>query len=150
MLKIAGNASQRRVWVGAPGWALLANRAEFFLNWLALNALGVSIVPLNHEGTAEDLAYIVGNSGLLMIVTLPDYQSLADAIAVELGPRFRLCWMAKRRPRRSWKLLRVPLTQQVSAGFVYVGQHWKAQRVHAVERLFSVAWRMVSGSGWVL
>lgn len=65
---------------------LLANRAEFFLNWLALNALGVSIVPLNHEGTAEDLAYIVGNSGLLMIVTLPDYQSLADAIAVELGP----------------------------------------------------------------
>lgn len=60
---------------------ILDNRAEFFLHWFALNALGVSIVPLNGEATPEDLAYIVNDSALKLIVALPERLELAHKVA---------------------------------------------------------------------
>lgn len=60
---------------------MLDNRAEFFLHWLALNALGVSIVPLNGEATADDLAYIVDDSRPLVILALPARRAQADTVA---------------------------------------------------------------------
>ena len=58
--------------VGARIGLILENRPAFFLHWLALNAIGVSVVPLNGEASAEDLAYIVDDSGLQFVVTLPE------------------------------------------------------------------------------
>lgn len=60
---------------------MLDNRAEFFLHWFALNALGVSIVPLNGEATPEDLAYIINDSGLRLIVALGERLPLAHRAA---------------------------------------------------------------------
>lgn len=60
---------------------ILDNRAEFFLHWFALNGLGVSIVPLNGEATPEDLAYIVNDSGLRLIVALTERLPLAHKVA---------------------------------------------------------------------
>ncbi|MDA5193504.1 AMP-binding protein [Govanella unica] len=57
---------------------LLDNRAEFFLHWIALNALGVSIVPLNGEATVDDLAYIVGDSQPRFILALSSRRELAE------------------------------------------------------------------------
>lgn len=37
---------------------MLENRPAFFLHWLALNALGVSVVPLSTELRAAELEYI--------------------------------------------------------------------------------------------
>ena len=65
---------------GARVGLILDNRADFFIHWIALNALGVSIVPLNAEATPEDLAYIVDDSGLLFIVALADRMDVAEAV----------------------------------------------------------------------
>jgi acyl-CoA synthetase (AMP-forming)/AMP-acid ligase II len=42
---------------GARVALLLDNRPEFFVHWLALNALGVSIVPINPDLRPEELAF---------------------------------------------------------------------------------------------
>lgn len=60
---------------------LLDNRIEFFVHWLALNALGVSIVPLNAEGSTADMAHVVRDSGVVMAVVLPERRGLIKAAA---------------------------------------------------------------------
>ncbi|WP_310633853.1 AMP-binding protein [Paraburkholderia sp.] len=47
---------------------MLENRPAFFLHWLALNALGVSVVPLSTELRAAELEYIAGHSELDLAV----------------------------------------------------------------------------------
>ncbi|MEM5452566.1 AMP-binding protein [Burkholderia sp. JPY164] len=49
---------------------MLDNRAEFFLCWLALNGIGVSIVPLNAEHSAAEMAHVLRDSAAVMVVTL--------------------------------------------------------------------------------
>ncbi|HAP24105.1 MAG TPA: ATP-dependent acyl-CoA ligase, partial [Achromobacter sp.] len=41
---------------------LLENRPAFFLHWFALNALGVSVVPINPDLRAAELEYLAGHS----------------------------------------------------------------------------------------
>jgi acyl-CoA synthetase (AMP-forming)/AMP-acid ligase II len=47
---------------------LLDSRPDFFWHWLALNALGVSIVPINRDLRANELEYIIAHSGLVTVV----------------------------------------------------------------------------------
>lgn len=49
---------------------LLENRDSFFFHWLALNALGASIVPINPDYRDEELAYILAHSDAILAVTL--------------------------------------------------------------------------------
>ena len=51
---------------------LLENRAEFFFHWLALNFLGVSIVPLNGEYPENELAYVISHSELNLIISVDE------------------------------------------------------------------------------
>ena len=44
---------------------LLENRPAFLFHWLALNALGVSVVPINAEMRSAELEYLVGHSGIV-------------------------------------------------------------------------------------
>ena len=60
---------------------LLENRAEFFFHWLALNALGVSIVPLNGEFSVAELNYVISHSELELIITLPPYMQKLEQAA---------------------------------------------------------------------
>ena len=41
---------------------MLENRPAFFFHWLALNALGASVVPMNPEWRSAELEYLVGHS----------------------------------------------------------------------------------------
>lgn len=50
---------------------LLENRPAFLLHWFALNALGVSVVPINAELRAAELAYLIGHSEMCLAVALP-------------------------------------------------------------------------------
>lgn len=50
---------------------LLENRPAFFLHWFALNALGVSIVPLNPDLRIIELSYVIAHSELVAIVAIP-------------------------------------------------------------------------------
>lgn len=51
---------------------LLANRPSFFHHWFALNALGVSVVPISPEMRRAEWAYLIGHSGMCLAVCLPD------------------------------------------------------------------------------
>jgi len=57
---------------------MLDNRPGMFFHWLALNALGVSVVPLNPEWRSAELEYLIGHSELDVAVVPP-------ARALELG-----------------------------------------------------------------
>jgi acyl-CoA synthetase (AMP-forming)/AMP-acid ligase II len=61
----AGYAQGQRVGL------LLENRPAFFLHWFALNALGVSIVPLNPDLRIIELSYVIVHSELVAIVAIP-------------------------------------------------------------------------------
>jgi acyl-CoA synthetase (AMP-forming)/AMP-acid ligase II len=50
---------------------MLENRPTFFLHWLALNALGISVVPINTEMRAAELNYLLEHSELCLAVVLP-------------------------------------------------------------------------------
>jgi acyl-CoA synthetase (AMP-forming)/AMP-acid ligase II len=50
---------------------LLENRPAFFLHWFALNALGVSLVPLNPDLRILELSYAIAHSELVAIVAIP-------------------------------------------------------------------------------
>ena len=54
---------------------LLENRPEFFIHWLALNALGVSAVPLNPDWREAELEYVLGHSEASLAVVLADRKS---------------------------------------------------------------------------
>lgn len=47
---------------------LLENRPDFLMHWLALNALGVSVVPLSPNLRQAELAYLVQDSEVILAV----------------------------------------------------------------------------------
>jgi acyl-CoA synthetase (AMP-forming)/AMP-acid ligase II len=61
---------------------LLENRPAFFRHWLALNALGISVVPINPDLRQAELAYLIGHSEMAAAVVLPvRHADLARAAA---------------------------------------------------------------------
>lgn len=68
---------------------LLENRPAFLFHWFALNALGVSVVPVNAEMRSAELEYLVGHSEICLAVTLPqraaDLRAAAAAAGVAMG-----------------------------------------------------------------
>lgn len=55
---------------------LLENRPDFYRHWLALNALGVSLVPINPDYRLEELRYLLAHSEAALAVVLPEYLPL--------------------------------------------------------------------------
>jgi acyl-CoA synthetase (AMP-forming)/AMP-acid ligase II len=47
---------------------MLENRPAFFFHWLALNAVGASVVPMNTEWRRAELEYLVGHSEIRVAV----------------------------------------------------------------------------------
>src|SRR5882762_8112494 len=64
---------------GARVALLLENRPVFFLHWLALNALGVSIVPINPDLRPDELSFQMDLSGADLLVETPDRINLANS-----------------------------------------------------------------------
>jgi acyl-CoA synthetase (AMP-forming)/AMP-acid ligase II len=57
--------------VGHRVGLLLDSRPEIVFHWLALNALGASIVPLNPEYRAAEFEYVLGHAEVQVVVALP-------------------------------------------------------------------------------
>lgn len=61
---------------------MLENRPDFFLHWIALNGLGVSVVPLNPDLRPAELDYLVQHSEIVLAVGMaafvPRLQAAAD------------------------------------------------------------------------
>jgi acyl-CoA synthetase (AMP-forming)/AMP-acid ligase II len=62
---------------------LLENRPLHYLHFLALNALGASMVPINPDYRAGEIAYLLRHSEAALVVALPD--RLDDLRAVARG-----------------------------------------------------------------
>ncbi len=61
---------------------LLENRPQFFLHYLALNALGVSLVPLNPDYRAAELAYVLEHSESVLAVVLPGRGDVLKSLGI--------------------------------------------------------------------
>ncbi len=51
---------------------LLENRPEFFRHWMALNALGISIVPINPDLKPDEIAFQLGLAKPVLVVALAE------------------------------------------------------------------------------
>jgi acyl-CoA synthetase (AMP-forming)/AMP-acid ligase II len=67
---------------------LLENRPAFIFHWLALNALGASVVPINAEMRSAELVYLIGHSEIGLAVTLPGRAADLHAAAAQAGVAF--------------------------------------------------------------
>ena len=50
---------------------LLDNRPDFLYHWWALNALGVSVVPIHSDMRSAELQYLIDHSEIVLAVVLP-------------------------------------------------------------------------------
>lgn len=57
---------------------ILENRPEFFIHWLALNAVGASIVPINAEMRPDELAHQMKIAKPDLMITLPQHMPLVE------------------------------------------------------------------------
>ncbi len=64
---------------------LVENRPDFFLWWLALNNLGLSVVPVNPDLRAAELSYMVGHSEPVLAVSITSRAMVLQAAAVDAG-----------------------------------------------------------------
>ncbi|HVL57921.1 MAG TPA: AMP-binding protein [Burkholderiaceae bacterium] len=76
----------------AAGWGhghraglLLENRPAFFGAWIALNALGVSVVPISAEMRAAELDYLIGHSEIDAAIVWPSRVRDVEAAAARVG-----------------------------------------------------------------
>ncbi len=91
----AAEVERLRAAYALAGWGhghrvglLLENRPAFLLHWFALNALGVSVVPINADMRSAELRYLIGHSEIGLAVTLPERASDLHAAAAEAGIAF--------------------------------------------------------------
>ncbi len=66
---------------------LMENRPAFFLHWFALNALGVSVVPINADLRSAELEYLIGHSEISIAIALPSHHAVLRAAADAVGSR---------------------------------------------------------------
>jgi acyl-CoA synthetase (AMP-forming)/AMP-acid ligase II len=71
---------------------LLENRPAFLLHWFALNALGVSVVPIHAELRHAELTYLIGHSEIALAVTLPSHAALLQQAAAAAATPLRV-WL---------------------------------------------------------
>ena len=62
---------------------LLENRPDFFWHWWALNALGVSVVPINGELRSAEMRYMIVHSDMCLAIALPQRVTELRAAAPE-------------------------------------------------------------------
>ena len=64
---------------------LLENRPAFFTHWFALNALGVSIVPIHADMRAAEWMFLITHSEMSLAVALPGREAALRSAASEAG-----------------------------------------------------------------
>jgi acyl-CoA synthetase (AMP-forming)/AMP-acid ligase II len=82
----------RRAGLG-PGMrvaTLLENRPAAFFHWFALNSLGVSVVPINPDYRAAELAYLLQHSEACLAVVLSERLADVGAAAATVSPQPRV------------------------------------------------------------
>lgn len=81
---LASSYRAARIGPGARIGLLLQNRPDFLRHWLALNAVGASIVPINPDLRAAELSYLIDHSEMAMAVAIPERHGDLKAAAPAL------------------------------------------------------------------
>ncbi|MDG2441856.1 MAG: AMP-binding protein, partial [Luminiphilus sp.] len=67
---------------------MLENRPEFFIQWHALNALGISVIPINHEMPDAEIPYYLEHGEAVAVLTLDVHcarlVNVVDALKVSI------------------------------------------------------------------
>ena len=63
----------------------LDNRLDFLLHFLALNALGASIVPVNTGFTRAEMSYVLEHSDSVLAISLPEHRANLSAAVASLA-----------------------------------------------------------------
>ena len=64
---------------------LAENRPAHFVHWLALNSLGISLVPVNPDYTSDELAYLLEHSESALLVVVASRLAQVEETAKALG-----------------------------------------------------------------
>jgi len=64
---------------------LLENRPEFFFHYLALNALGAGIVPINPDYREDEMLYLMEHSEADLALVVPQKREIMTAVAKARG-----------------------------------------------------------------
>ncbi len=90
--EVAGEVERLRASYAQAGYGhghriglLLENRPAFFTHWLALNSLGISIVPIHADMRPAEWQYLIGHSEISLAVAQPGKESGLRAAATEIG-----------------------------------------------------------------
>ncbi len=80
---------------------LLENRPTFFMHWFALNAVGVSVVPINPDLRSTELEYLIAHSEVVLTIGIPARQDDLRRAAAASGRAVPVIGPdeANRRPR---------------------------------------------------
>lgn len=78
---------------------LLENRPSFFLHWIALNALGVSVVPIGIDLRTAELEYLIGHSEIRLAVSLASRVDDLRTAAARAGHALAVVTPDSRDPR---------------------------------------------------
>ncbi|WP_136659249.1 AMP-binding protein [Nitratireductor sp. XY-223] len=73
---------------GARVMLLLENRPSYFLHWFALNALGLSVVPVNPDLQSAELAYMAGHAEPVLAIATPERVADLEAASRASGIGF--------------------------------------------------------------
>ena len=71
--------------IGQRVGLLLGNRPDFLLHWLALNGLGVSVVPINADWRSAELEYLVEHSEIVVAVCPAERAADLRSAATRVG-----------------------------------------------------------------
>ena len=64
---------------------LLLNRPEFLFHFIALNGLGVSVVPINPDWRSAELEYLIEHSEIAVAACVPEHAAPLAAAAAAVG-----------------------------------------------------------------
>ena len=67
---------------------LLENRPAFYFHWFALNALGISVVPISAEMRKAEWLYLISHSDMCLAISLPERANDLAAVGRDTGLPF--------------------------------------------------------------
>jgi len=84
--RLASALSARGVAAGDRVGVMLGNTPEMPLTWLALMRLGAAMVPLNPRYRRDDVAHLLTDAAVRLVVARPEHHELLTAYATVVGP----------------------------------------------------------------
>ena len=84
--RLAAGLAERGVGPGDRVGVMLGNTPEMPLTWLALMRLGAAMVPLNPRYRRDDVAHVLTDAAVRLVVARPQHHELLTSYATVVGP----------------------------------------------------------------